>query len=67
MPEQVQHRHRHFRQWVGGVTSQNLAGGDGYALVVPAGTYQLQDGECTGRATVIAGRLTVADTDCDFP
>jgi hypothetical protein len=49
------------------VASQNLAGGDGYALVVPAGTYQLQDGECTGKATVIAGHRTVADTDCDFP
>lgn len=54
---------------VGGhvVTSQNLAGGDGYALVVPAGGYQLKDGECTGSATVVAGRRTVADTDCDFP
>jgi hypothetical protein len=49
------------------VARQNLAGGDGYALVVPAGTYQLQDGECTGEATVITGRRTVADTDCDFP
>jgi len=49
------------------VASQNLAGGDGYALVVPAGSYQLRDGECTGEATVIAGRRTVADTDCDFP
>jgi hypothetical protein len=49
------------------VASQNLAGGDGYALVVPAGTYQLHNGECAGRATVIAGRRTVADTDCDFP
>jgi hypothetical protein len=49
------------------VASQSLAGGDGYALVVSAGTYQLQDGECTGTATVIAGRRTVADTDCDFP
>jgi hypothetical protein len=54
---------------VGGsvAASQTLAGGDGYALVVPAGTYQLHDGECTGNATVIAGRRTVADTDCDFP
>lgn len=49
------------------VARQNLAGGDGYALVVPAGTYQLQDGECAGEATVIAGRRTAADTDCDFP
>jgi hypothetical protein len=49
------------------VASQNLSGGDGYALVVPAGTYQLQDGECSGKATVIAGQRTVADTDCDFP
>ena len=49
------------------VASQNLAAGDGYALVVPAGTYQLQDGECSGEATVIAGRRTVADTDCNFP
>jgi hypothetical protein len=48
------------------VASQNLAGGDGYALVVPAGTYQLQDGGCTGKATVSAGHRTVADTDCDF-
>jgi hypothetical protein len=51
----------------GFVASQNLAGGDGYALVVPAGTYQLQDGDCTGEATVVAGRPTPADTDCDFP
>jgi hypothetical protein len=49
------------------VASQKLAGGDGYALVVPAGTYRVQDGECRGDATVIAGRRTVADTDCDFP
>lgn len=49
------------------VASQNLIGGDGYALVVPAGSYQLRDGECRGMATVIAGRRTVADTDCDFP
>ncbi len=49
------------------VASQNLAGGDGYVLVVPAGTYRLQDGVCTGGATVIAGHRTVADTDCDFP
>lgn len=49
------------------VARQTLAGGDGYALVVPAGTYQLQDAECTGEATVIAGRRTVADTDCNFP
>jgi hypothetical protein len=47
--------------------SQNLDGGDGYALVVPAGTYQLRDGVCRGEATVIAGRRMVADTDCDFP
>jgi hypothetical protein len=54
---------------VGGsvAASENLAGGDGYALVVPAGTYRLHDGECTGQATVIAARRTVADTDCDFP
>jgi hypothetical protein len=49
------------------VTSQNLAGGEGYALVVPAGTDHLRDGACTGEATVTAGRRTVADTDCDFP
>lgn len=49
------------------VASQHLAGGNGYALVVPAGTYQLQDGECAGEAKVISGRRTVADTDCDFP
>jgi hypothetical protein len=49
------------------VASQNLAGGDGYALVVPAGTYQLRDGVCTGEATVTTSRRTVADTDCDFP
>jgi hypothetical protein len=49
------------------VASQSLAGGDGYALVVPAGAYQLKDGQCTGQATVAAGRRTVADTDCDFP
>jgi hypothetical protein len=49
------------------VASQTLAGGDGYSLVVPAGTYQLRDGVCRGMAAVIAGRRTVADTDCDFP
>src|SRR5664279_1928190 len=54
---------------VGGslVASQNMAGGDGYALGVPAGAYQLKDGQCTGQATVTAGRRTIADTDCDFP
>jgi hypothetical protein len=49
------------------VASQELAGGDGYALVVPAGAYQLKDGQCTGQATVTAGRRTIADTDCDLP
>jgi hypothetical protein len=49
------------------VASRNLAGGDGYALVVPAGTYHLQDGGCIGAATVTAGHRTVADTDCNFP
>lgn len=49
------------------VASQMLAGSDGYALVLPAGAYQLRDGVCVGDATVIAGRRTVADTDCDFP
>ncbi len=49
------------------VTSQSLDGGDGYALVLPAGRYQLSDGECRGTATVIAGQRTVANTDCDFP
>jgi hypothetical protein len=49
------------------VASQNLAGGDGYALVVPSGAYQLKDGQCAGQATVTAGHRTVADTDCDFP
>jgi hypothetical protein len=47
--------------------SRDLAAGHGYALVVPAGTYRLQDGECTGQATVTAARRTVADTDCNFP
>jgi hypothetical protein len=46
---------------------QQLAGGSGYALVLPAGTYELRDGVCTGQATVIAGRRTIADTNCDFP
>jgi hypothetical protein len=49
------------------VASQNLAGGNGYSLVLPAGAYQLRDGECRGMATVTAGRRTAADTDCDFP
>jgi hypothetical protein len=49
------------------VASQDLAGGGGYALVLPAGTYELHDGECIGDATVIAGHRTVADTDCDVP
>lgn len=47
--------------------SQPVAGGDGYALVAPAGTYRLTDGACRGQATVVAGRRTVADTDCAFP
>ena len=51
----------------GRVVTQRLSGGSGYALVAPAGTYQLQDGACRGQATVIAGRRTVADTDCAFP
>lgn len=49
------------------VVSQPLAGGDGYALLLPAGTYELSDGACRGTATVVAGRRTVADTDCNFP
>jgi hypothetical protein len=47
--------------------SLSLRGGDGYSLVLPAGSYRLRDGQCRGTATVIAGRRTVADTDCDFP
>lgn len=49
------------------VASQALEGCGGYALVVPAGAYQLRDGACRGQATVIAGRRTVADTDCSIP
>ena len=32
----------------------------GFWAVVPAGAYQLKDGQCTGQATVTAGRRTVA-------
>lgn len=38
-----------------------------YTLVVPAGSYMLQSGDCRGTATVLAGRGTKADTDCDYP
>jgi hypothetical protein len=62
----VRSSHRYLRQWVGGGQPEP-GGGDGYALVVPAGTYQLRDGGCTGEATVSVGHRTVADTDCDFP
>ena len=49
------------------VLTKKLAGGDGYALVLPAGGYELRDGVCRGQATVTAGQRTVADTDCDYP
>jgi hypothetical protein len=60
-------RARPFQLRAALAASQNVAGGDGYALVLPAGSYELHDGECIGNATVIAGHRTVADTDCDFP
>jgi len=49
------------------VLTQPVPGGQSYALVVPAGSYTLSDEFCRGQATVTAGKVTEADTDCDVP
>jgi hypothetical protein len=47
--------------------SQSVAGGDGYALVVPAGSYTLTGACGSGTATVTAGQRTVANAYCLVP
>jgi hypothetical protein len=47
--------------------AERAAGGHGYALVLPAGSYTLRAGGCRGTATVTAGRRTRADSFCDVP
>jgi hypothetical protein len=47
--------------------TQDVPGGDSYTLVVPAGTYTLTSGSCSGPATVTAGQQTHADTVCPVP
>jgi len=50
------------------VLTQQVPGGQSYALVVPAGSYTLSgEAFCRGQATVTAGQITKADTDCDVP
>jgi hypothetical protein len=49
------------------VATQNVAGGQSYTFVVPAGMYTLQAGFCSGTATVRAGAETKADTVCPVP
>ncbi len=48
-------------------TTDDLSGGDGYAVGLPPGSYTLTDGQCRGTATITAGKTTHANTDCDFP
>jgi hypothetical protein len=49
------------------VASQNVAARRSYTLVVPAGSYTLRGGGCSGMATVKAGRETKANTYCLYP
>jgi hypothetical protein len=50
------------------LASQHVAGGHSYALVVPAGTYELKAKPCgSGSATVRAGQQTRADAVCAVP
>lgn len=48
--------------------SETVAGGHSYTLApLPAGSYTLRAGACTGSATVSAGHQTTADADCLYP
>jgi len=49
------------------VATQQVAAGQSYAIVLPAGSYTLAGGFCRGKATVTAGLETKADTTCDVP
>lgn len=53
----------------GGVvqSTQTVAGGHSYTLVVPAGGYTLTSDFCRGTATVTAGQQSQADTVCPVP
>ncbi len=48
--------------------TQTVAADHSYTLApLPAGKYTLRAGACTGTATVVAGKQTVADADCLYP
>jgi hypothetical protein len=48
--------------------SETVAGGHSYTLApLPAGSYTLRAGACTGSATVTAGHQTTANADCLYP
>jgi hypothetical protein len=48
--------------------TETVAGGHSYTLApLPAGSYTLRAGACTGRATVTAGHQTAANADCLYP
>jgi hypothetical protein len=49
------------------VLTQQVSAGQSYVLVVVAGSYRLSDGNCFGEATVTAGSVIDANTDCDVP
>ncbi|HWH10253.1 MAG TPA: hypothetical protein VG165_03935 [Solirubrobacteraceae bacterium] len=49
------------------VASVELAAGQSYAIVVPAGSYTLTAGSCRGSAVVTQGATTHADTVCAVP
>jgi hypothetical protein len=49
------------------VASLQLAAGQSYAIVVPAGSYTLSAGACRGTAVVPAGATVQANTVCDVP
>jgi len=49
------------------VAEAPVASGRDYVIDLPPGAYTLRDGACAGQATVLAGRVTVADTVCDVP
>ncbi len=49
------------------VAMQEVAAGQSYSFVVPAGTYTLSSGYCRGSASVGAGQTTTADTVCPVP
>jgi hypothetical protein len=49
------------------VATQPVAAGQSYTIVLPAGSYTLAGSFCRGKAVVVAGRETKADTTCDVP